>query len=397
MRRFAAGLLALIACQSDTKTLVVGEPEPLSIPAAAGAAQPHLAASDRALYLSWTEPADSGHALRYAIWNGTEWSPAATVTAGRDWFVNWADFPSLVPVGGNGLVAHWLQRSGPGTYAYDVMMRRSGDGGVTWSEPFRPHTDGTATEHGFVSIFEFQEGAGAVWLDGRQYADIPGRPATKEMTVRFAALGSGGAGADTELDARACDCCQTDAALTSRGPLVVYRDRSPEEIRDIAITRLVDGGWTQPRVVHPDNWKIEGCPVNGPQVAAQGENVAVAWFTAANDSPRVHLAFSGDAGATFGAPVRVDGGDPVGRVDVLLLDEDRALVVWLERTAEAAEVRGRLVTRAGVMSEPKVVAAVKASRAGGFPRMARLGDDVILAWNEPGDPGRIRAVRLPVD
>jgi hypothetical protein len=397
MRRFAAGLLALVACQTDTKSQVVGEPEPLSIPAAAGAAQPHLAASERALYLSWTEPADSGHALRYSVWNGNEWSPAATVTSGRDWFVNWADFPSLVPVGGTGLVAHWLQRSGPGTYAYDVMMRRSDDGGVTWSQPFRPHTDGTATEHGFVSIFEFQDGAGAVWLDGRQYADVPGRPATKEMTVRFAALGSGGAGADLELDARACDCCQTDAALTSRGPLVVYRDRSPEEIRDIAVTRLVDGAWTQPRLVHADNWKIEGCPVNGPQVGAQGENVVVAWFTAANDSPRVHVAFSGDAGATFGAPVRVDGGDPVGRVDVLLLDEERALVVWLERTAGAAEVRGRLVTRDGAQSEPKVIAAVKASRAGGFPRMARLGDDVILAWNEPGEPGRIRAVRLPVD
>src|SRR5688572_27332929 len=377
MRQFAAGLLALIACQTDTNSLVLAEPEPLTIPAADGAAQPHLAASDRTLYLSWTEPADSGHALRYSTWNGNAWSPAATVVSGRDWFVNWADFPSLVPVGPNALVAHWLQRSGPGTYAYDVMMRRSEDDGATWSEPFRPHTDGTATEHGFVSIFEFQDQAGAIWLDGRQFADAPGRAATKEMTVRFAAIGAGGAGAETQLDARACDCCQTDAALTSHGPLVVYRDRSAEEIRDIVVTRMVDGRWTEPRVVHADNWKIAGCPVNGPQVAAAGDNAVVAWFTAANDSPRVHVAFSGDAGATFAAPVRVDGGDPVGRVDVLLLDDALALVVWLERTGDAAEVRARLVTRDGALGEPRIVAAVQASRAGGFPRMARLGNDVI--------------------
>src|SRR5688572_16838995 len=310
MRRFAAGLLALIACQTDTNSLVLAEPEPLTIPAADGAAQPHLAASDRALYLSWTEPADSGHALRYSTWNGNAWSPAATVVSGRDWFVNWADFPSLVPVGANALVAHWLQRSGSGSYAYDVMMRRSGDDGATWSEPFRPHTDGTATEHGFVSIFEFQDQAGAIWLDGRQFADTPGRAATKEMTVRFAAIGAGGAGAETQLDARACDCCQTDAAVTSRGPLVVYRDRSPEEIRDIYVTRLVDGKWTEGVPVHGDGWHIDACPVNGPAAAASGDRVAVAWFTGAADTARVKVAFSGDSGETFSVPQQVDDGNP---------------------------------------------------------------------------------------
>jgi hypothetical protein len=394
--RYAIALLALIACQSESATLDLPAPQPLDVPAGAGAAQPHLAASDELLYLSWTEPADSGHALRFTTWNGAAWSPAVTVVAGQHWFVNWADFPSLVPAGPNTLLAHWLQRSGPGTYAYDVMMKRSSDRGVTWSEPFRPHTDGTATEHGFVSLFRFEDEAGAIWLDGRQFADSPAGPATKEMTVRFAAITAQGAGAEAALDLRACDCCQTTATLTSAGPLIAYRDRSPDEIRDIAVTRLVDGQWTEPRVVHADNWKIAGCPVNGPQADADGADVVLAWFAAANDSPRVQVAFSSDAGATFAAPVRVDGGDPVGRVDVLLLEE-HALVVWLERAGDAAEVRARLVSRAGRLGEPRVVAAVQSSRASGFPRMARLGNDVILAWNEPGDPPRIRAARFTLD
>ena len=63
------------------------------------------------------------------------------------------------------------------------------------------------------------------------------------------------------------------------------------------------------------------CPVNG-AVAAAGERVAVAWFTGADKTPRVKLAFSNDAGETFGQPVAVDDGNPTGRVDVLLLVAD---------------------------------------------------------------------------
>ena len=397
MRRLSLLFLAVAACETDSRSFALPEPLPLDIPAGAGAAQPHLAASDAEIFLSWTEPlpADSGHALRYATWNGDGWSEPHTVASGRNWFVNWADFPSVVPVGANAVLAHWLQRSGPGTYAYDVMMKRSSDGGVTWSQPFRPHTDSTQTEHGFVSIFPHGAGAGAVWLDGRQFSDASGHSARNEMTVRFAAIGDNGAlSQESALDLRACDCCQTAAALTSRGPLVAYRDRSPDEIRDIAITRHIDGAWTEPRILHADNWEIPGCPVNGPQADAEGDNVVIAWFAAPVDSARVQVAFSADAGATFTEPVRVDEGNPVGRVDVLLLDDARALVIWLERAGEAAEVRGRMVSRDGSIGDSRVFAAVTAQRASGFPRMARLGDRVVIAWNEPGQPGAVRAATL---
>jgi hypothetical protein len=41
--------------------------------------------------------------------------------------------------------------------------------------------------------------------------------------------------------------------------------------------RQVKGGWTRPRVVHADGWKIDACPVNGPAAASDGAlRVAVA-------------------------------------------------------------------------------------------------------------------------
>jgi hypothetical protein len=367
----------------------------LATPAGAGSGEPSLAVGpDGRVYMSWLEPeSDSVHLLRFAILEGDEWSPARTIARGGDWFVNWADFPSIIALPDGRLAAHYLQRNPRAEvgYHYDVRIVQSSDGGDTWSDPIAPHRDGVPAEHGFVSLFRAGgDSLGAIWLDGRKSNDQFG--GTHEMTLRYTTLAADGqAGPELEIDGRICDCCQTSVAHTASGPVVEYRDRTEAEIRDIYIARMVDGAWTAGRPVHDDGWEIAACPVNGPSVTADGDHVAVAWFTAAHDTARVLLAFSADGGATFGQPVRVDGGDPAGRVDVELLPNGDALVSWIERTGgEAAEVRIRTVTRDLELSEPVAVAVSSGQRASGFPRMARAGDRMIFAWTEPGDPSRVR-------
>jgi hypothetical protein len=186
-------------------------------------------------------------------------------------------------------------------------------------------------------------------------------------------------------------------AMTGRGPLVVYRDRSPVEVRDIYVTRMVDGTWTPGQPVHADGWVMPACPVNGPQAAADGDRVAVAWYTGADSMAQVKVAFSGDAGATFGAPARVDGGNPEGRVDVVLLADGGALVSWIERTGEKdAQVRVRRVGPDGKMGEPRTVAGSSSARSSGFPRMVPAGENLVFAWTAPGEPSMVRAARMPL-
>jgi hypothetical protein len=185
-----------------------------------------------------------------------------------------------------------------------------------------------------------------------------------------------------------CDCCQTDAVLTSAGPLVVYRDRTKDEIRDIYVTRLVGGEWTEGRPIHGDGWETDACPVNGPAAASAGDDIAVAWFTAAGGVPRVQLAFSSDAGVRFGEPIPVDDGNPAGRVDVVMLDDGSALVSWLERTGEdRAEVRVRRVDRDGRAGGYLTVSGSSSERASGFPRIASAGADrILVAWTDVSTP-----------
>ena len=392
-------------------------PTPSELPSPAGpdSGEPNLfAGEDGTLYMTWfqrlPDEEGPGHALFLSTLapGGAEgWSPARTIAAGRDFWVNWADFPSVHALPGGLLAVHWPERSGAGTYDYDVMVSWSEDGGTTWSSPVTPHRDGVPAEHGFVSFFPVDARTlGAVWLDGRHYAGWDetkghvghgGRPEDPEMSLRFTTLSpatppEAGLGAEELLDARICDCCQTSAALTDRGPVVVYRDRSPDEIRDISILRREGTRWTSPRPVHEDGWEIAACPVNGPMVAARGADVVVAWFTAARDEPRVYIAFSSDSGDTFSPPIRVDDGDPGGRVAVVLLDSGDAVVSWLERRQAGGEILMRRVSGAGLAGPISVVAASSTVRSSGFPRMVRSGERLVFAWTDATE-GAARQVR----
>lgn len=358
----------------------------LPSPAGKGAAEPHLAArADGTVVMSWLEQG----VLKFASLKNGRWSSPRTIVEGKELFVNWADFPSIVDDGRGVLFAHWLQKSGKGTYSYDVWVTSSSDDGKTWRKPLLVNRDGKQAEHGFVSFAPLPAGGVAlVWLDGREMKEEGhgGHDGGHEgaMTLRYAEIDAALKVRDESvLDARVCECCGTTMAMTAQGPLVAYRDRSGDEVRDIAYTRRTDGKWSNPARVRVDNWKIPGCPVNGPQVDARGERAALAWFTAASEKPQVQVAFSRDAGATFGRAVRVDRGNAVGRVDVLLLKDGGALVTWIEGAADNAGIFARRVSSDGKLGEPVKLAATSSARASGFPRAVLAGTTAYFAWTDP--------------
>ena len=396
VRTLAAGLLLFLAACSAGAPEVAGALAELPSPAGDGSGEPFLS-TDRSgrVHMSWLQKtSDSTYALKYARLEGEQWGSAKTIVERRDFFVNWADFPSVVISDSGRLVAHWLQRSGAGRYSYDIRIAQSSDEGATWTPSQVLHRDGVAAEHGFVALWPSDTDAvEAAWLDGR--ATGSGAPESRAMHLATTRISADGAlGEEFELDQRNCDCCQVAAAVTARGPVVAYRDRTTDEVRDIAVVRRVNGAWTAPAIVHDDGWQIAACPVNGPALAARGDTLVVAWFTGAQDTARVRVAYSFNAGATFTPPQRIDGGTPAGRVDVKLLDDGSAAVSWLERTdSVTAEVRLRRVRANGTQGASVVLARASGARASGFPRLALSGDRLYAAWTQPGDTARVHVAR----
>src|SRR5713226_5714715 len=141
----------------------------LTSPAAPNSAQPQLSGLGDRVVLSWIERSGESAALRFSERTDSGWTEARTVGSGANWFVNWADVPSVIPLQHESMAAHWLQENAASTDAYDVRLAFSRDRGRTWSASVAPHHDGTRTEHGFASLFPMPgQGLGVVWLDGRQ-------------------------------------------------------------------------------------------------------------------------------------------------------------------------------------------------------------------------------------
>jgi hypothetical protein len=369
------------------------QPRQIEFLGPAGSVAPHLAAgAGGEAVLTWLVPGvQRKHALRFAVRRAGGWSAPQTILESDSLFVNWADFPSLIALPDGRWIVHWLARVPGGTYAYHVRTAASTDRGRTWREPVVPHRDGSPREHGFVSMATVNDSTtGLIWLDGRNMT----APEQGEMSLRFTELSSGGRlAADELLDGRTCECCQTALVRTPRGLVAAYRDRSATGIRDIAILRRVAGAWTAPVTVARDDWDYPGCPVNGPQLAASGDTVAVAWFTAPGGRARVMAAWSFDAGATWTTPLQLDDGRPLGRVDIELLRDGSALVAWLEVVGEAAEVRARRARPDGGKEASFRVAETAQARSSGFPRMVRIGDDVLVAWTSSEG---VRVASFPV-
>jgi hypothetical protein len=420
LRPFVLIALALLAgCGEDTavpKAVVTGDLtiDAWPLPAMPGSAQPDLAmAPDGRILLSWI---NSGGGRRPALqiaefYPDQHWEGPRTVAVGNSMFTNWADTPHIVATADHALWTHWLQKSADAPYAYDVMLVRSLDHGMNWSAPRVVHDDGTKTEHGFVSMWAQGEGnLGIAWLDGRSTADATaaekhaGHDGGHDdghggaMTLRAAVFDANlRASAETEIDAMTCDCCQTDVAATADGAVLVYRDRSAREIRDIYATRFDGKAWSKPARVHADDWNMPACPVNGPSVAARGNDVAVAWYTAAGDKPAVKLARSADGGATFADPIALDtGATTQGRVAVAI-DAQQVWTVWLreENGAQSLWLARYSTDLSKELQRIKLADLQGKGRATGFPKLLLNGTAAYVVWTDvaEGVP-QLRGVRL---
>ncbi|MDG1527629.1 MAG: sialidase [Polaribacter sp.] len=360
-------------------------------------AEPNLVAQNGKLSLSWVNSIRGKEAtLFYTQLENDAWSAPTKITSGNDWFVNWADFPANATNGDLLLTSH-LKKSAAGTYTYDVVLNLQQLNGEIVKKNFLLNTDGVKAEHGFVSIIpNTTEGFFITWLDGRNTVMEMKESHHKAMTIRTAEVSKDGTVFnEVQLDGRTCDCCQTSITATENGPLIVYRDRSNTEIRDIYYSEQINGVWNEPKAVFKDNWKINGCPVNGPKVVANNKTIAVSWFTAANGNPKVKLAFSTDSKVNFKEPIVLNDVAAIGRVDVAFINEKEVLVTYMESDEMKTYLRCKKVSVSGEVSKTFTISEINASRSTGVPQLEILNNEAYIVWTISNDKkNQIKTVKF---
>jgi hypothetical protein len=368
-----------------------------ALPAEAGSVAPDLVtAPGGRVLLGWINRREGRrNALQFASYTDeTGWqSQPRTIAVGNALVASAADTPHLLATPDGALWVQWPQALPDDADGYDVVLARSRDGGVRWEQITRVNNDGMEAEHGFASLWpDGADALGIAWLDGRAQdggeGEAQGHHAAGAMQLRANRFDMDlQRGTDAVVDARTCDCCQTAVAVTARGPLLAYRDRSDDETRDIAVSRLENGVWRAPKTVHADGWKTEACPVAGPALAAAGNAAMVLWYSEAGGTPTLRIARSSDAGDSFAAPVTVDAGAQVLGRAAVAIDARQVWVAWLrERPQGQPLVLARYAPDLSKKLQQLEVATLGArGLASGYPKLAVDAGGAWLAWTDVVD------------
>ena len=175
------------------------------------------------------------------------------------------------------------------------------------------HDDDAPVAHGPVAIVPALDGSALLlWPDAR---DASGASRLYGRTI----FADGSRGPEIVLDPRVSERSLPAGLLLPTGEtIVVYRDRTETELRDVSVVRRERGGsWSSPVSVHEDGWRMVANSSEGsPAIATSGDEVAVAWFTQIGEEKdnAIRIVFSDDAGKSFGAVQTLAVGATLGRV-----------------------------------------------------------------------------------
>jgi hypothetical protein len=369
-------------------------------------ANPSIAARGEFIAVAWSAAGDSVMDVYSAVseTGGQTFSgPVRVNQVEGDARVNSEQPPrvALVPRGAANpeVIVVWTTRSAAGTR---LLVGRSTDGGRTFA-----HTDtvpGSAgiASRGWQSIAVDSAGrVGVLWLDHRDvppaasahhHAPAPNAkpagpkadPAERAALSKlyFATLEGVTA---TTITGGVCYCCKTSLAATRDGFVAAWRHVYPGSYRDIAFTASRDGGriFSAPVRVSEDGWQIDGCPENGPAIAAGADSrVHVAWPAPADGksaSPHsLFYAVSGD-GRSFSPRIRIPTAGPVAHVQLSIGHDGLPFVFWDEVVDGSRRVAAARATSSASSAFESVPLPAQ-PRGGGWPVLAATPSGLIVAW-----------------
>ena len=363
--------------------------EMVKTPADNNSLAPNICSFGEHFALSWIERKSDGLArLQMASWNGLSFNKKNLVTQSNQMFANWADIPSIVEAPSGDLYAHWLNRISSKTYAYGIRIERSVNQGKSWSSLGWLHNDTSATEHGFVSLIPEDRHVRAFWLDGRMMKKPKGK-----MMLRTAIIDGEKIINERVLDKDVCTCCPTSAVQLSGGPMVVYRDRSPKDIRDISFVLAKSRKWSEPTTLKIDNWLMPGCPVNGASIDTFGNLIAVSRFTVIQDKAQVILRLFNEGQMKSGKEIVLDKDIPIGRC-ATVCTKNSIYTAWIGFEKNQAVLKLAQVSLDGKIKRKTILTPIDGSRSSGMPRAIFSGGYLWVSWT---DTNQVRLGRLKTD
>jgi len=285
-------------------------------------------------------------------------------------------------------------------FAGDVLYTQSTDNGNSWSTPEPIHRDGIRTSgQGFPAVTHLPNGeVAAVWLDGRHNEP--------HSSLYFAVTdGDNGFGMDKKIGGPSCQCCKISMLVDDSQTLHISYRSILDGTRDIMHLSSTDMGdhFTKPVKVSKDQWEIEACPHNGPDLTQTANYLHSAWYTNVNEKDKgVFYTHTATAKAmnnsskaksdqmntrpSFEKKTQLSSNELAKHIKISALTNNTALIVWDEKIKSVAGegMNSRIAYQLIKDGRPMVGDYLTTANEEAFnPSILQVEDNLIfLVWTE---------------
>lgn len=174
----------------------------------------------------------------------------------------------------------------------------------------------------------------AAWIDTREIVG--------EEMGRAALAVSRNGGEQFERDrvilpAIVCPCCQLNSAVDSRRRLVLGARLVDGGFRDNEVLRFsaIDERLELRQRVSAARWALEGCPRKPTALAVRADDIAVAYYSGAEQPDGVYVVHSRDAGSFWSSPRQIHPGARASDAPAIIFSGNRLHLVWQARVDES--------------------------------------------------------------
>ena len=287
------------------------------------------------LWSTWSN--DDSLYVNYSDDNGLSFSDAVLVNPIPEKISAGGEHRPKIKVSRTGIIyLSWTQKL-PKRFTGHIRFSKSVDRGQSFSTPITVNDNVESISHRFDTLGVSNKGDVYIsWLDKRDSvkAKKEGLPYSGAATY-FAVLNGIGLGfsKNIKLADNSCECCRMAMDFDNNDlPVIAWRHVYPDNIRDHSIVSF-NSKWrfNAPQRLSRDNWKIDGCPHQGPSVSVANDNTYHAvWYNNGRQNHGIFYANSKDSGATFSKALSVGHYESnANHADVLSVD-NRVYIVWHE-------------------------------------------------------------------
>ena len=282
----------------------------------------------------------------------------------------------------------WTRRI-EGRFAGDVYFSRSLDGGRSFDKPRVMRDTPQPSSHRFDALAVTPSGRlFVVWIDKREQtaAEVSGEEFAG-ASIFFTSSDDQGAsfGPNRNVAAHSCECCRLAAVPAGEQDIsLLWRHVFDGSIRDHALAKVAADGASAIERVSFEDWALNGCPHEGPHMAAGADGNHLVWFSGAPDAGGVHYGYHEHATGKTHRLRRFDDRPGAGKPQVAVRGE-HVDVVWLAVGAERStllHVHSHDAGRSWSIPQPAATSAASVDH----PQLLTDGSSVWIAWHT-GDEG----------